>query len=98
MKCTKWRLNDSTAHGYGRYDRSLSMLLGAQINLPQFNSTGAWHAFGPWERARGAILFPSPFDPRAVASKFHAGSSAFMDHLVAYVEGGTSYNLSLGGP
>ena len=41
------------------YDRSFDMLLGAQLNLPQFNSSGAWAAFGPWERARGAVLFPS---------------------------------------
>ena len=53
----------------GGYDRSKSMLLGAQMNLPAFNSstsrsvwtsgndTGPWSYFGPWEKTIGAAFF-----------------------------------------
>ena len=34
-------------------DLAYSMLMGAQINQPLFNSTGQWMAFGPWEQAHG---------------------------------------------
>ena len=37
---------------------SHSTLLGAEINQRNFNSSGAWKAFGPWEQSRGASFFP----------------------------------------
>ena len=72
------------------YDLSHSMLLGAQINQPQFNSTGAWQAFGPWEQAHGATFFPGVFDLRARPSAMTPGSSVIMDHFVSYVKGATA--------
>eukprot|EP01048_Picozoa_sp_COSAG05_P026625 COSAG05_NODE_7364_length_822_cov_0.780083_2_plen_74_part_00 len=66
------------------------MLMGAQINQPEFNSSGAWQAFGPWEQAQGASFFPSVFDLRTPPSKINPGSSVIMDHFVAFVEGATT--------
>ena len=72
------------------YDFAHSMILGAQINQPKFNSSGAWQAFGPWEQAHGATFYPGVFDLRAQPSKIHPGSSVVMDHFVSYVQGATA--------
>ena len=71
------------------YDLAHSAVLGAQVNQPNFNSTGAWTAFGPWEQSHGASIFPGAFDWRAQPSKVNPGSSVVMDHFVAYVQGAT---------
>lgn len=31
----------------GGYSRTFSAMLGAQVNMPQFNHTGRWKGFGP---------------------------------------------------
>ena len=137
----------------GGYDRSLSMQMGAELNLPGFNSslgplpTGEprtmFPFFGPFEKAVGVVFFPgvlgepdrfdlsrwnafltrtallcSRVSERTVAvergrlpssSKCRApqlnrkmgvaaqGSSAILDHFVAYVKGGTDASLHIGG-
>ena len=94
----------------GGYDRSNSMVMGAQVNLPMFNSstsrsvwtsgndTGPWSYFGPWEKVRGAVFFPGVLEYRSAPSPWTAGSSVILDHFVSYVKGGTDTGLHLGQP
>ena len=44
-------------------------------------------AFGPWEQATAAIIYPSPFDDRGLPSPITQGSTNALDHFVAYVRG-----------
>ena len=68
----------------------------AQINQPQhFNSTGAWAAFGQWERSAGATFFPSVFSLLSAPSLTTEGSSIMLDHFVEFVIGGTT-ELTIG--
>lgn len=89
----------------GGYDRSYSMMLGAQMNLPQFNSSapagpqtgpGPWRYFGPWEKVVGGTFFPGVLEYRSAPSPWTNGSTAILDHFVAYVKGGTTTDLHLG--
>ena len=94
----------------GGYDRSNSMLLGAQVNLPMFNSStsrsvwtsgpdeGPWSYFGPWQKVRGAAFFPGILEYRSAPSPWTEGSTTILDHFVQYVKGGTDKNLKLGQP
>ena len=94
----------------GGYDRSKSMLLGAQMNLPAFNSstsrsvwtsgndTGPWSYFGPWEKTIGAAFFPGVLEYRSAPSPWTEGSSVILDHFAAYVKGATDTGLHLGQP
>ena len=45
--------HDGACAPFGSVDPAWSMLMGAQINRPNFNSTGAWASFGPWEQSAG---------------------------------------------
>lgn len=67
-----------------------STLMGAQINQGDFNSSGAWAAFGPWEQSTGATFFPSVFSLRSAPSLTSTGSSIMMDHFIAFVNGATT--------
>ena len=48
----------STFDNWYKYDEAYSALLGAQMHRRAFERS----AYGPWERALGGVLFPSPFD------------------------------------
>jgi hypothetical protein len=63
------------------YDLAHATLMGAQINQPNFNSTGAWQAFGPWEQSHGATFFPGVFDLRSRPSPNTPGSTVEMVSL-----------------
>ena len=76
----------STFDNWYRYDEAYSALLGAQMHRRAFERS----AYGPWERALGGVLFPSPFDEWTWAgfpSAHTNGSSHSMDHFIAYVKG-----------
>lgn len=64
----------------GGYDREFSMQMGAQINLPQFNSSqsypsGGAHSvfpfFGPFEKAVGVVFFPGVLEYRSAPSPWN---------------------------
>ena len=77
----------------GGYDLADSMLMGAQINNPEFNNNageGRFPAFGPWQEARAVVFFPSIFAIRSAPSTRTPGSSVIMDHFVEYVRGATT--------
>ena len=76
----------STFDNWYRYDEAYSALLGAQMHRRRFEAS----AWGPWERALGGVLFPSPFDEwnwAGFPSAHTKGSSHSMDHFIAYVKG-----------
>ena len=62
----------------GGYDRLFSMQMGAQINLPQFNSSKkfpngpraqtTFPFFGPFEKAVGVVFFPGVLEYRSAPS------------------------------
>ena len=56
----------------------------AQVNQAKYERSN----YGPWERAKAAIFYPSVFDVRGVDSQLSPGESTnVMDHFVAYVRG-----------
>ena len=81
-------------------DLSYAAVLGGLINQggPTFNSSGYFRAFGPWERARGAIFYPSVFDTMCPgdgsgcvqASVRTRGSTNIFDHFLAFIGGARS--------
>ena len=76
----------------GGYPRTYSATLGAQVNLPMFNSTGRWRHFGPWDKVVAAVFYPSVLDPRSApcpgrGADWALGSSVLLDHFISYVRG-----------
>jgi hypothetical protein len=68
MTSEKWpfiKTGPQTKQQIGRDEAGFFDFAGAQINQPNFNSSGAWQAFGPWEQAHGASFFPGVFDLRS---------------------------------
>ncbi len=60
------------------YDLIYSWQLGVEINHPWFGMPERSERFAPWNKAKIAIFYPAPFDPRVP----HWGQ-----HFVAYVRG-----------
>ena len=56
LSCAVWA--EPAPQRFDADELSHSTLLGAEINQRNFNSSGAWKAFGPWEQSRGASFFP----------------------------------------
>ena len=65
------------------YPFAYSALMGAMVNDPQYANGN----YGPWESVTSAILFPSPFDDRGLASSETKGPTHALDHMVAYCRG-----------
>lgn len=67
-----------------QYDEGYDVLLGAQMHLPEFEHS----AYGPWEAATAAVLYPSPFDETTYGnwpSRHTQGSTNSMDHCESHL-------------
>ena len=66
-------------------------MLKAQVNQAKYERSN----YGPWERAKAAIFYPSVFDVRGVDSQLSPGESTnVMDHFVAYVRGAAGMTVA----
>jgi hypothetical protein len=60
------------------FDPVYSWQMGAELNRSWFSDSKQVKRFAPWDAARIAVFYPSPFDPRTPAG---------MKHFIAYVRG-----------
>jgi hypothetical protein len=67
------------------YDLIYSWQLGLEINQPWFGVAERSERFAPWHKAKIAIFYPAPFDPRV---------THWAQHFVAYVRG-ANFNKTL---